>query len=73
MPEVGPAVNYRGGQRSRKTNTNLYTFSFLTAYNVHCSARGREGRYPTLRSEITVGLQLLCDPVSVPHVASGHH
>lgn len=43
MLEVGPAVNYGKGQRSHKTNTNLYTFSFLTAHNDRGSARGWEG------------------------------
>lgn len=47
MPEVGPAVNYGKGQRSCKTNTNLYTFSFLTAHNDHGSARGWEGPPPS--------------------------
>ena len=47
MPEVGPAVNYGKGQRSCKTNTNLYTFSFLMAHNDHGSARGWEGPPPS--------------------------
>lgn len=40
---MGLAVNYGKGQRSHKTNTNLYTSPFLTAHSDRGSARGREG------------------------------
>lgn len=68
MPEVGPAVNYGKGQRSRKTNTHLLALPFLTPHNDWGSSQ-RVGRFPhpTLWSKITVGFRLLGALSQPPH------